>query len=390
MSIIPRFCSEIGGLVSHLQCPHCGHFSKSHAHQLSHIAACHPTTLDAMPFGRLGNVMLYQSTARLFHCAECFFTFKEFGKLFTHLITKHCMDKRERSGGDDNVSDKGEGKTGEGEVVKIKEEEEEKMEEEEEEKMGEEGEELMLEEAEEKFGEEGVERAGQEGEGKTKIGEEGEEKEKVMLERKGNSEGEEEEAQQQAKDGATQLLEYVKDESMLAFEGGLYHCLICGCKNKLKTGGINHVVHKHNVPRAYVLQVMRMDAAAGRAARQLQSSGEEEEAIQLSGEMLKEEMLATARLIRNTAHRFMCQICGFKSKLKGNERWRKKTNGTPNQSIISSISSLFICGKITLLVFSETAQSTTSLTMQSSVIAKILKSKFWTNQTPLRRRMRGL
>lgn len=328
MSVIAQFRSEIGGMIAHLQCPHCGHFSKSHAHQLSHIAVCHPTTLDAMAFGRLGNVMLYQSTARLFHCAECFFTFKEFGKLYTHLITKHCMDKREGGGGDDNVSDKGEGKTGEGEVVKIKEEEEEKMEEEEEEKMGEEGEELMLEEAEEKFGEEGVERTGQEGEGKTKIGEEGEEKEKVTLERKGNDEGEEEEVQQQAKDDATQRPEYVKaerDESMLAFEDGFYHCLICGCKNKLKTGGINHVVHKHNVPRAYVHQVMRMDAAACHAPRQLQSSGEEEEAIQLSGEMLKEEMHATAKVIRNTAHRFMCQICGWKTKLKGNERWRSRS-----------------------------------------------------------------
>lgn len=312
MSIIPRFCSEIGGMVSHLQCPYCGHFCKSHAHQLSHIAVCHPTTLDTMAFGRLGNVMLYQSTARLFHCAECFFTFKEFGKLYTHLITKHCMDKREGGAGDDNVSDKGEGKTGEGEVVKIEEEEEEKMVEEEEE--------IMLEEAE-KFGEEGVERTGQEGEGKTKIGEEGGDKEKVTLERKGNGEGEEEEVQQQAKDGATQRPEY---ESMLAFEDGLYHCLICGCKNKLKTGGINHVVHKHNIPRAYVLQVMRMDAAAAHASRQSQSSGEEEETIQLSGEMVKEEMHATARLIRNTAHRFMCQICGFKSKLKGNVRWRSR------------------------------------------------------------------
>lgn len=321
MSIIPRFCSEIGAMVDHLQCPRCGHFSKSHAHQLSHIAACHPTTLNAMAFGRLGNVMLYQRTARLFHCAECFFTFKEFGKLYTHLITKHCMDKREEGGGDDNVSDKGEGNTGEGEVVKIKEEEEEKMEEE--------GEELILEEAEEKSGEEGVKRTGQEGEGKTETGEEGEEKEKVTLEKKGNGEGEEEEepAQQQAKDGTTPRPEYVKaerDESMLAFEDGLYHCLICGCKNKLKTGGINHVVHKHNVPRAYVLQVMRMDAAAGHAPRQLQSSGEEEEVIQLSGEMLKEEMYATARVIRNTAHRFMCQICGWKTKLKGNERWHSR------------------------------------------------------------------
>lgn len=336
MSIIPRFCSEIGGLVSHLQCPHCGHFSKSHVQQLSHIAVCHPTTLDAMPFGRLGNVMLYQRTARLFHCAECFFTFKEFGKLYTHLITKHCIDKREGGGEDNDISDKGEGKTGEGEVVKITEEEEEKMEKEEEEKMGEEGEELMLEEAEEKFGEEGAERTGQEGEGKTKIGQEGEEKEKIILERKGSGKGEEE-VQQQAKDGTTQLLEYVKDENMLVFEGGLYHCLICGCKNKLKTGGINHVVHKHNLPRTYVLQVMR-------TARQLQSSGEEEEeVIPLSGELLKEEMLATARLIRNTAHRFMCQICGFKFKLKGNERWCSRP--TEPRIKISSVQSVLFVGK---------------------------------------------
>lgn len=88
-----------GGAVAHLQCPDCGHFSNSHAHQLSHLAASHPARLDGVAFGRLGNILMYQSTARLFHCADCFFTSRDFTKLYKHVISRHCVDEREGGGG---------------------------------------------------------------------------------------------------------------------------------------------------------------------------------------------------------------------------------------------------------------------------------------------------
>ncbi|XP_039669761.1 chromosome alignment-maintaining phosphoprotein 1-like, partial [Perca fluviatilis] len=84
-----------GGVAAHLECPVCGHFSTSHAHQLTHMASSHPACLDAVTVGRLGNIVTYQSTARLFHCSDCFHTCRDFTKLYTHIISKHCVDERE-------------------------------------------------------------------------------------------------------------------------------------------------------------------------------------------------------------------------------------------------------------------------------------------------------
>ena len=134
-------------MAAHLHCSHCGHCSKSHAQQLAHMAAAHPGGLDHEVVGRLGNILTYQSTARLFHCSACFYTCKDFTKLYKHIISRHCVDDREGGGGEEEEDEKKMGDGGE---------EEEKM-------MGEEGEE------EKKMGEEGEE--------EKKMGEEGEEEE---------------------------------------------------------------------------------------------------------------------------------------------------------------------------------------------------------------------
>ncbi|XP_054882696.1 chromosome alignment-maintaining phosphoprotein 1-like [Poeciliopsis prolifica] len=88
-----------GGVAAHLRCPHCGHLSKSHAQQLAHLAASHPTCLDDVAVGRLGNILMYQSSARLFHCSQCFHTCKDFSKLYKHIIARHCMVEKEEEGG---------------------------------------------------------------------------------------------------------------------------------------------------------------------------------------------------------------------------------------------------------------------------------------------------
>lgn len=41
--------------------------------------------------GRLGKVVFYQCTAKLFHCHICFFTSKDYAVLFEHLLARHCL-----------------------------------------------------------------------------------------------------------------------------------------------------------------------------------------------------------------------------------------------------------------------------------------------------------
>ncbi|XP_053273567.1 chromosome alignment-maintaining phosphoprotein 1 [Pleuronectes platessa] len=347
MSVIIHTRGEAGGgVAAHLHCSHCGHFSKSHAQQLSHMAAAHPSCLDEEVVGRLGTILMYQSTARLFHCSICFFTCKDFTKLYKHIISKHCMDDRE--GGDQGEEEKkvGDGGEEEEEEEKMGEEGEEKKMieegEEEEKKMGEEGEEeekKMVdggEEEEEKMGEEGEKKKMiEEGEEK-KMGDGGEkeeEEEKNMREegeeeKKMGEEGEEEalkrrrssEEEVKDEDGAPQELESEKpdgggEENVLTYDGSIYRCLICGCRNKLKVVSVNHVMKKHDIPKAYASQAIRRDVVTLRQT--LSSTPEEDEALGMTGELLNEEMKATAKLVTFTSNRFVCLICGWKTKLKG-------------------------------------------------------------------------
>ncbi|XP_068612492.1 zinc finger protein 639-like [Brachionichthys hirsutus] len=226
-----------GGVAAHLRCPFCGHLSRSHAHQLSHVAASHPAKLGGVPVGRLGNILLYQSSAQLFHCFDCFFTSREFTKLYKHVVAKHCVDRRDGGGG---------GEEKEGAQETIKEEEEEK--------------EVGALKSEEKHEE----------------------------------------------DGTSQTVES---------ESGSYCCLMCSWKGKLKSLGVAHVMQEHDIPKTYAAQAVKRCAATPKRSRR--SEPEEEEEAGLSGEMLKEEVEATAKVIRFTAGRFVCLICGWKSKLKG-------------------------------------------------------------------------
>lgn len=83
---------------NHLQCSLCGYLSKSHSSLLAHTADKHPCHLDDMPVGRLGNIVFYQSLAKLFHCHECFFTAKDFSKVYDHIISSHCTSKAAEEG----------------------------------------------------------------------------------------------------------------------------------------------------------------------------------------------------------------------------------------------------------------------------------------------------
>lgn len=338
MSVLIQPHGEVGsGVAAHLQCPHCGHFSKSHAQQLSHIAASHPTYLDSAAFGRLGNILLYQSTAQLFHCSDCFFTSRDFTKVYKHIITKHCTDERGGAGGDD-ASEKGEEKTGEeeeekeGDIVKRQRSNKEEKEGEEDvksqkssnkdedkEKREDSDKRKRNSEEEEEGGEDGgktkrssvdEEEGGEDCAKRKRSSEEDEEGGEESGQKKRGSVGEEE-VQREGHDGDCTSQEVVKtdgkrEESVLMFKCDSFYCVMCSWKSKLKGVAINHVVRKHDIPRAYAIQAIKRDAA-----------NEEEEAAGLSGELLKVEMEVMAKVIRFISSRFVCQICGWKTKLKG-------------------------------------------------------------------------
>uniref|UniRef100_A0A8C7XEW6 C2H2-type domain-containing protein n=1 Tax=Oryzias sinensis TaxID=183150 RepID=A0A8C7XEW6_9TELE len=306
MPVIMQTQGEVGGgVVGHLQCPHCGSFSKSHAHLLSHLAASHPTHLDDTAVGRLGNILMYQSGVRLFHCSICFFNCRDFTKLYKHIITKHCMDRREEGGGGkggDDGSEKGEEEEGKKDTLKIKRSSEG------EEEGGDDG----REKGEEEEGKKDTlkRKRSSEDDGNEKVKEE--EGSKDALKKKRSSEGEGEEGA--APESVTIKQEDEGEKSELMEVSG-YRCLICNWSHRQKSVAISHMVRKHNIPKAYANRGIKRDAAT---TSHMQAGGaEEDEGAGLSGEMLKEEMKATAKVIRFTSSRFVCLICGWKTKLKG-------------------------------------------------------------------------
>ncbi|XP_068446842.1 uncharacterized protein [Clinocottus analis] len=337
---------------AHLQCSLCGHFSRSHVHLLTHLAATHPAHLDSVAVGRLGNILMYQNTARLFHCRDCFFTSRDFTKLYKHLISRHCEEQEEEEkeeGG--KTREEEEEKTGKQQEEKTREDGERKMTREEEKTSKlykhlisrhceeEEGRKRREEEEEEKTREEGEENTREEGKGKMKMREEEktsklykrfisrhceEEEERKRREEeaqmKKGEEGEEQKKTWKESDALKRSSEEEQgrdeeassspqgDESVLMFDGSGYHCLICGWKTKLKALGVNHAVRKHDIPKAYACQAIRRDAAP---------TAQEDGGAGLSGEQLKEEMEATAKVVRFISNRFVCLLCGWKTKLKG-------------------------------------------------------------------------
>ncbi|XP_061693940.1 zinc finger protein 407-like [Syngnathoides biaculeatus] len=287
-------------MATYLQCPLCGNFAKCHAHQLSHVAAAHPTYLDSVAMGRLGNIIMYQSAARLFHCADCFFTSRDFTKLYQHIISKHCMDETatvgEGADGEDDRSEKGdkeadeEGKELEEERKEVKEEEEEV------------DEEL----------EEDVKEADEEVKEVDEVMKEGNDADETTPQTQDSGENVKDE------DASTERMISDADQSVLAFNGDLYRCLICNWwKNKLKVVAVNHAVRKHGIPREFVVQRIRQDDDATSFIRHLSGGADEDDEDGLSGDRLKEELKATSKVVGFFSGRYVCLICGWKTKRKG-------------------------------------------------------------------------
>ncbi|XP_038158213.1 zinc finger and BTB domain-containing protein 49-like [Cyprinodon tularosa] len=326
MSVLIHTRGEAGGgVAAHLRCSHCGHLSKSHAQQLSHLAASHPACLDDVAVGRLGNILMYQSSARLFHCSECFHTSRDFTKVYKHIISRHCMVDREGGGGgggEEGEEEAPEGK-GSGEEkdeknecknklsikVEVKEENGEKKDLEENQNIRSPKRRRSHEEEEDEDAPESKKSC--EDDGKEEDGEkEGKEGETGGPEGVRSGEGDEEEEKQSgALAGGTPTDEEKK--CVLMYDGVLFHCKICGWSHKQKSVSVSHIVRKHEIPKTYATHALTK-------SREVQLGvAEEEEGGGLSDELLMEEKKATEKWVGFVSHRFVCLVCNWRSKLKG-------------------------------------------------------------------------
>lgn len=77
-----------------IQCPYCRYRCGSKFSFQIHVGSQHPLHSEDVSVGRLGKVVFYQRTAKLFHCHICFYTSKDYAVLFEHLLARHCFSVR--------------------------------------------------------------------------------------------------------------------------------------------------------------------------------------------------------------------------------------------------------------------------------------------------------
>ncbi|XP_062846997.1 chromosome alignment-maintaining phosphoprotein 1-like [Trichomycterus rosablanca] len=76
---------------SGIRCQYCHYRCGTKFSFQIHIGSQHPLHCEDVPVGRLGKVVIYQRTAKLFHCHICFFTSKDYAILFEHILARHCL-----------------------------------------------------------------------------------------------------------------------------------------------------------------------------------------------------------------------------------------------------------------------------------------------------------
>ncbi|XP_054882168.1 cilia- and flagella-associated protein 251-like [Poeciliopsis prolifica] len=257
---------------------------------------------------------MYQSSARLFHCSQCFHTCKDFSKLYKHIIARHCMVEKEEEGGrggeegqeaEEVGGEKDEEKL-EGSKRKRSSDEEEERPESKKKCEDEDGEKTA---AERKQGEEEEGKMKRE-EGKMKR-EEGKMKSEEEEGGKMKREEEEETEKKEDKEQREQKASEEEKQYVLTFDGVLFHCKICGWSHRQRSVSVSHIVRKHEIPKSYASHALAK-------SRQLQTGrAEEEDGAGMSEELMKEEMEVAARWVGSVSHRFVCLVCNWKSKLKG-------------------------------------------------------------------------
>ncbi|XP_066562885.1 chromosome alignment-maintaining phosphoprotein 1 [Amia ocellicauda] len=77
------------GMNGHLQCAFCSYQCVSNETFQIHMGTYHPVHCDEIDVGRLGKVIIYQRSAKLYHCKMCFFTGKTYARVYDHVIVSH-------------------------------------------------------------------------------------------------------------------------------------------------------------------------------------------------------------------------------------------------------------------------------------------------------------
>ncbi|XP_041127498.1 chromosome alignment-maintaining phosphoprotein 1-like [Polyodon spathula] len=82
---------HILNITGHLHCAYCSYQCISNENFQIHTGTCHPEHCEELDIGRLGKVVIYQRSAKLFHCQVCFFTGKTYTSVYDHVITSHSL-----------------------------------------------------------------------------------------------------------------------------------------------------------------------------------------------------------------------------------------------------------------------------------------------------------
>uniref|UniRef100_UPI00398E6BF3 zinc finger protein 271-like n=1 Tax=Pristiophorus japonicus TaxID=55135 RepID=UPI00398E6BF3 len=75
--------SQLNNTSVYLTCVHCDFKYIDHETLETHLGSIHPE------FSDLTNIVVYQKSAKLFHCQLCFFTNKVYSNVYNHVATQH-------------------------------------------------------------------------------------------------------------------------------------------------------------------------------------------------------------------------------------------------------------------------------------------------------------
>ncbi|XP_067842263.1 zinc finger protein 678-like [Heptranchias perlo] len=75
--------SQLNNTSRYLTCVHCDFKYTDHEALETHLGSIHPE------FSDLTNIVVYQKSAKLFHCQLCFFTNKVYSNVYNHVSTQH-------------------------------------------------------------------------------------------------------------------------------------------------------------------------------------------------------------------------------------------------------------------------------------------------------------
>ncbi|KAJ8351732.1 hypothetical protein SKAU_G00232080 [Synaphobranchus kaupii] len=305
----------------HLQCAFCRYQCKSNATFQMHIGTSHPFHCEEMDVGRLGKIIFYQRSAKLFHCQECFFTGKTYSRVYDHVLVSHSFSRKDKCSGNgdpkDYLSDSNDSK----DIPDNDNNDEERPE-------GGDGEGKPMEVAylqapakfvplncvkneEEELYDEDSRHSGSPSQPPKRKREQASDEEAPLdsedfPDYSGKPERDTDEAQEEKQAEETLLSKYIRRT------GGRFYCNICNWRGKMKGFMFHHVSKKHNIPRPF-------------ACKECNKS------------FLLESMLHTHVSMFHKQGIYQCPYCSFKSNyLRGVRRHLNNCNAKQGEGSYDS------------------------------------------------------